>query len=219
MVQINRIVAAYVFCWFFLFLGQCCAEQKPLEKGSKEYIKLMALAQDADKKAAELREQKLKEGKVNTSMAIAHMAGTSEANAGIHGTVNFVEKDGGVWVTAILSDVPNPGQHGFHVHENGSCADEGKAAGGHYNPGHAQHGLLHQDGSEKAHAGDMGNITIDDEGNGSLNVFLPDVHLTGEKNNIIQKAVILHEKVDDFSQPTGNAGGRIGCGIIDYLGL
>ena len=137
----------------------------------------------------------------------------TDAGAAVFGEVEFMEKGGGVQVTTRLTGVP-AGTHGFHVHENGSCADAGQAAGGHFNPDHREHGLLTKDGLENVHAGDMGNITIADDSSGVYSAFLKGVSLTEGKYNITGKAVILHEKVDDFGQPTGNAGGRIGCGII-----
>lgn len=133
----------------------------------------------------------------------------------LQGTVDFVETGGGVQVVAKLSNVIPAGKHGFHVHENGSCEDMGKAAGGHFNPASVQHGLLPKDGATMAHSGDMGNIEIDANGNGNLVIYMPGLSLTKDGTNIVGKAVIVHEKEDDFSQPTGNAGGRIGCGIIE----
>jgi superoxide dismutase, Cu-Zn family len=145
--------------------------------------------------------------------AIANMKGTMP-DSQIAGTVTFEETEAGLVIIADLANVPSPGKHGFHIHEKGDCSDDGKAAGGHYNPASVIHGHLPTDGAEKAHAGDMGNITINENGTGKLNLTLPGVHLTGAKNNVLGLSVILHEKADDFSQPTGNAGGRIGCGII-----
>jgi len=138
----------------------------------------------------------------------------TDAGAAVLGEVNFVEKGGGVEATAHLAGVP-AGMHGFHVHENGSCADAGGAAGGHFNPDRHEHGFLPKDGLEGAHAGDLGNITIADDGSGDYSAFLKGLSLSEGKYNITGKAVILHEKADNFGQPTGNAGGRIGCGIIE----
>ena len=138
----------------------------------------------------------------------------TDAGAAVLGEVNFVENGDGVEATAHLAGV-SAGMHGFHVHENGSCEEAGKAAGGHFNPDQVQHGDLHKDGFGKAHAGDLGNITIDADGSGDYSAFLKGLSLSAGKYNIVGKAVILHEKVDDFGQPTGNAGGRIGCGIIE----
>ena len=91
----------------------------------------------------------------------------------------------------------------------------GKSAGGHYNPAKAPHGFLVQDGYDKAHAGDLGNIEIDKSGKGVLILDLPGLSIRGDLNNIVGRAVIVDEKEDDFSQPTGNSGARIGCGTIN----
>jgi len=131
----------------------------------------------------------------------------------IEGKIMFFETEDGLYASGNVSGVDVKGKHGIHVHENGSCEDMGKAAGGHFNPHGAQHGFLPEDGLEMAHAGDMGNIEIDETGNGELKVELPQLSLEGV-HGIVGKAVILHEMEDDFGQPTGNAGGRIGCGII-----
>ena len=148
-----------------------------------------------------------------TAQAKAIIQGTTEGSP-ISGQIMFNETSNGLIVDAEVFNVPNSGLHGFHVHEKGSCAENGSAAGGHYNPDGMQHGQLMKDGLAKAHAGDMGNIEIDDKGHGAYTGFLPGITLTGEKYNISGLAVILHEKADDFGQPTGNAGGRIGCGVI-----
>lgn len=150
---------------------------------------------------------------VVTAQAHATIKGTTEGSP-IKGEISFNETKDGVIIDAEVFDVPNPGLHGFHVHEKGSCDEEGKAAGGHYNPDNVEHGDMVHNGHMNAHAGDMGNITIDDKGHGTYTALLPGLTLTGEKYNISGLAVILHEKADDFGQPTGNAGGRIGCGVI-----
>ena len=145
--------------------------------------------------------------------AIAIIQGTSAQSAAISGMVLFKQVGDDLVMSVEVKNV-SPGKHGFHIHEKGDCSDEGKAAGGHFNPAGVTHGFLPTDGPEKAHCGDMGNITVDADGTGNLKLTLPNVHLTGDKNNVSGLAVILHEKEDDFGQPTGNAGGRIGCGII-----
>jgi len=127
--------------------------------------------------------------------------------------VTFEDVLDGVRVTARLTGVP-PGRHGFHVHEFGSCEDAGEAAGGHYNPLGSRHGEVFREGVEKAHAGDMGNITAGKDGTAVLEVKIPGVSLTGGKFAFAGRALVLHQKADDFGQPAGNAGGRVGCGII-----
>lgn len=132
----------------------------------------------------------------------------------VSGTLYLEETAAGLKVTAQVQGVSS-GKHGFHFHENGNCADQGMAAGGHFNPAHAPHGLLAKDGLQAAHAGDMGNIDVGADGSGRLEVVLPGVTLSEGPFSVSGKAVVLHEKEDDFGQPTGNAGGRIGCGVID----
>lgn len=146
------------------------------------------------------------------SVGVATLKGTQEGSA-VSGEVTINETDKGIEVEAKVAGVPT-GKHGFHFHEVGDCGDEAKAAGGHFNPEHTKHGFLPQDGHQNAHAGDMGNIVVTPDGTGSLKQFLPDVYLT-KTPSIGGRAVVLHEKEDDFGQPTGNAGGRIGCGVIE----
>ncbi len=146
-------------------------------------------------------------------LAKAVIKGTVEGST-LEGTVTLNQTPEGAGVEAEINNVPNPGKHGFHVHEVGNCDDGGKAAGGHFNPDAVQHGELVHPGQAAAHAGDMGNITVDENGKALYSGFLPGVSLTDGKYNISGLSVILHEKEDDFGQPAGNAGGRIGCGII-----
>lgn len=145
--------------------------------------------------------------------AKAEIKGTAEKSP-IAGAVELSEVPEGLKVAAHLQGVP-AGKHGFHIHENGSCADEGKAAGGHFNPDGVQHGHVTKDGFAAAHAGDFGNIEAAENGHAVLEAVIPGLSLTEGKYNVAGKAIILHEKEDDFGQPTGNAGGRIACGIIE----
>ena len=138
------------------------------------------------------------------------------ADSKISGDVVFMEEKDGLRIKAIFLNV-SPGKHGFHIHENGSCDDMGKAAGGHFNPDGSEHGYLPKQGHQHAHAGDMGNIKISENGTGSLDVLLPGLALKEGKYAIAGRSIILHEKSDDFGQPTGNAGGRIGCGVIEEV--
>ena len=144
--------------------------------------------------------------------AKAVIAGTAP-DSKISGQATFTEEKGGLMVEAMVTGL-TPGKHGFHIHENGSCDDSGKAAGGHFNPDKSMHGFMPKDGMAHAHPGDMGNIEAGADGTGSVNVFLAGVSLKDGNYAVAGKAIIVHEKEDDFGQPTGNAGGRIGCGII-----
>lgn len=135
----------------------------------------------------------------------------------IYGNAILTEVDGGLSLQARFFNVP-PGKHGFHIHENSSCADMGKAAGGHFNPDKVEHGLISKDGPMHAHGGDMGNVEIAENKKGMLQVFLPGLAIKdGTDHSVLGKTFILHEKEDDYSQPTGNAGGRIACGIIQEI--
>jgi Cu-Zn family superoxide dismutase len=155
-------------------------------------------------------------GRAWAAKATADVKGTAE-NSPIKGTVRMEDTPEGLKITAQLIGVP-PGPHGFHIHEFGDCSEMGKAAGGHYNPMNSPHGNVLKDGNHKAHVGDMGNITASATGEASLEATLHDIVLGNGKNTVGGRAIILHEKVDDFSQPTGNAGGRIGCGTILITG-
>lgn len=147
-------------------------------------------------------------------MATAVIRGTAP-DSPIFGIASLQETAEGLQVVVDIQNVPDPGEHGFHIHENGSCDDGGMAAGGHFNPAAVSHGLLPRDGHEHAHAGDMGNVIVQEDGSVNFSIILTDVGLGNAKYDVRGKAIILHDKADDFGQPVGNAGGRIACGIIE----
>jgi Cu-Zn family superoxide dismutase len=132
----------------------------------------------------------------------------------VHGVVTFEEADNEVHVIANLTGLTS-GNHGFHIHEFGDISsDDGSSAGGHFNPTGMPHNMPM---SEKRHAGDMGNIKADANGNTHIDYVDSVMKLNGP-NSIIGHAVIVHEKEDDFkTQPTGNAGARIGYGVIGIM--
>ncbi len=137
----------------------------------------------------------------------------TQADSKVAGEATLTEKDNGLEIEVKVENL-SPGKHGIHIHENGDCGEAGKAAGSHYNPDNVSHGFVVKDGFEHAHAGDFGNIEVGEDGKGTTKFFVPGLTLTGQQHNVSGKAIILHEKEDDFGQPTGNAGGRIGCGVI-----
>ena len=145
--------------------------------------------------------------------ATAILKGTAP-DSKITGIVTLTEEKGGLTIVARVTHAPL-GAHGFHIHAIGSCADLGKAAGGHFNPDKSPHGLYPMDGPMKAMAGDMGNLNVVADGTGDFSVFMPGLTLNDGKYAVNGLSIILHEKKDDFSQPSGNAGGRIACGIIE----
>lgn len=144
--------------------------------------------------------------------AVAVISGTAEGST-ITGTAMFEDTEDGLQVQVQITGLP-AGLYGMHIHEKGSCDDGGNAAGSHYNPDNVKHGFLPADGFAGAHAGDLGNIQINANNQGALFLVIPGLTVSGKNYSIAGRTVILHEKQDDFGQPLGNAGGRIGCGII-----
>jgi len=128
------------------------------------------------------------------------------------GTVAFVQRGSIVYVDAHLSGL-SPGLHGFHVHEKGDCrAADGSSAGGHFNPTGAAH--AGPDNTQR-HAGDLGNITADANGIAVYRAQVTGISLATAEDSIIGRAVIVHANPDDLrTQPAGNAGARIACGLI-----
>jgi superoxide dismutase, Cu-Zn family len=136
----------------------------------------------------------------------------AKSNSKISGTATLTEVADGVKVTLALANVP-PGEHGAHVHEKGDCsAPDGSSAGGHFNPAGNPHALPT---TNPRHLGDLGNITVDQSGKGTLEIVAPGANLKdSDPNSFLGRSIIIHEKKDDGGQPTGNAGGRIGCAEI-----
>jgi len=139
--------------------------------------------------------------------------GPTQPGSQIMGKAVFEETADGLKIHVDVQNAP-AGNHGFHIHMNGDCSAAGNAAGGHFNPDGVPHGNLARDGFAHAHAGDLGNLTVGTDGHGTLDKLMPGLTLKEGKYGVAHRSLILHEKVDDFGQPTGNAGGRIACGVI-----
>jgi Cu-Zn family superoxide dismutase len=137
---------------------------------------------------------------------------TPTAGNNAKGTVTFSADGSKVKVVADLDGLTPGAQHAIHVHETGDCsAPDAMSAGGHYNPEGKPHGLPV---TEDRHAGDLGNLTADASGHAHFEITVDNISLSAGKNPVLGKAVIVHAKVDDGGQPTGNAGARLGCGVI-----
>ncbi|HKY01883.1 MAG TPA: superoxide dismutase family protein [Burkholderiales bacterium] len=143
--------------------------------------------------------------------AVANLQPTQGNTAS--GEVVFEQKGSVVLVKAEVKGLKPNAEHGFHIHEKGDCsAADGTSAGGHFNPAGKPHGSHHM---MEAHAGDMPNLKADANGVAKLNAELTNVTLNAGASNILGKGVIVHAMPDDYkSQPTGNAGARIACGVI-----
>lgn len=144
--------------------------------------------------------------------AYALLRGT-DGSSKISGTIILKDTDNGIEVKADVQNTP-AGRHGFHIHFAGNCGNNGKLAGGHFNPDGSPHGDLLANGFQKAHAGDLGNLEVSEEGVGSYDALIAGLSISRGAYAIAGRAFILHEKPDDFGQPTGNAGARLACGTI-----
>lgn len=129
------------------------------------------------------------------------------------GSVSFVPTPHGVLIEADLQNLPD-GVHGFHIHETGACEGDFTSAGGHYNPADVDHGYMSESGP---HAGDMPNI-VAANGVAKVSVFNPNVTMTGGEAPLDDddgSALMIHSGADDYaSQPSGDAGSRIACGVV-----
>jgi Cu-Zn family superoxide dismutase len=168
----------------------------------------------------------MKAGHVLVLLAAAALAGCQtmsdeplRASAGLEptkgnkaiGEVNFEQMGGKVRVTAQVIRLPADREFGFHIHEVGDCSSgDGMSAKGHFNP----YGKPHGQGAER-HAGDMPNLKSDAKGKAKLTVDLDVITIARGPASIVGRAVMVHADPDDYkTQPTGNAGARIACGVI-----
>jgi len=198
MVKILKILSVGL-CMAVFTVG--CAQQKGQEN-------------QMDQQADQMEEDSIKsddmgnEGAqaVDISEAVAYVSPTKDSK--VVGTVTFTQENDGVRVQANLSGLEE-GEHGFHIHKYGDCrADDGSSAGGHFNPAHNDHAGPDAD---MRHMGDMGNIQAGADGNATIDY----VDNTVSINDIIGRAIVVHEGEDDLeSQPSGAAGARMACGAI-----
>lgn len=129
----------------------------------------------------------------------------------VSGIASFSQRSDGLHISARLVGL-TPGNHGFHIHEFGDCAcDDATCAGDHFNPTDRHHGAPNV---QDRHVGDLGNLRADAQGNAVYEYVDTHATLNGPRS-IIGRSVIIHAQEDDYTtQPTGNAGARLGCGVI-----
>lgn len=146
------------------------------------------------------------------SSATANLSAASGSLAS--GKLTLMPMGDGVHVTGEIGGLKPNGTHAFHIHEKGDCsAADASSAGGHFNPAAQPHG---RQGAPKHHAGDQDNLVANAEGVAKVDAHFPGVVLGGgAANDVAGKAIVVHADPDDYtSQPAGNAGSRIACGVI-----
>jgi Cu-Zn family superoxide dismutase len=145
-----------------------------------------------------------------TTNGALHAHATLRDPAGaVVGWAKFTEDATGRVHVNVKVDGLSPGLHGIHIHAVGACSPDFAAAGGHHNPLGAQHG---------SHAGDLPNLVVNEAGQGQLNATTDAATLSSSDVGLFDQdgsAVIIHANPDDFvTQPTGNSGGRVACGVV-----
>jgi len=144
-----------------------------------------------------------------TAVASAELQAT-RGNA-VSGTLQFSQTGNAVTVTGEVRGLKPGAEHGFHVHEKGDCSSgDGVSAGGHFNPTGASHGH-HGHG----HVGDLPVLQADAQGVAHLNFTTTSLSLTDPATSVVGRGLIVHRDPDDYTtQPTGNSGPRVACGVI-----
>ncbi|MEZ2740718.1 superoxide dismutase family protein [Comamonas jiangduensis] len=151
-------------------------------------------------------------GVLNDPTATAELKPTTGST--VTGKVHFLQhKHGMVKVTGQISGLKPNSEHGFHIHEKGDCSNpDGTSAGGHFNPENTAHG---KHGHPPQHAGDLPSLHANASGMAVVNYETNQISLGSGTNNIANRALIVHADPDDYTtQPTGNAGARLACGVI-----
>lgn len=215
MLKITRTLSTPILS-LLLILGQTACDSPRTSEGSDEHAHDEEQAHDHaageehDHAAGEEHDHNVPADERRVRVAVAELEPTEGFEA--QGTVTFTQVEEGIFVVVDVEGLSGPGERGFHIHEHGDCsAPDGTSAGGHFNPEGASHGA--PDGEER-HVGDLGNLSVDEDG-AAMTEFL-DTHLSFEgSTSIIGRGVIIHAGEDDLeSQPTGDAGGRVACGVI-----
>jgi len=188
------------------------------------FISILILGCKGDKKAGKEYENKVNE-EINeeiteettepndTKIVAISLSPKNESN--VSGSITFTEESGVVTMVAYINGLAE-GAHAIHIHEKSDCSSpDGKSAGGHWNPTLEPHGKW---GAQKGyHKGDIGNFNSTADGKGSITFATNDWCLGcgDDKKDIVGKAIIVHQGVDDYtSQPSGAAGSRVSCGGI-----
>ena len=137
----------------------------------------------------------------------------SRSGSSISGSMKFTEHRGEVRLRGSIHGLEIYSEHGFHIHEKGDCsAADASSAGGHFNPGGTAHGAAN---GTVHHAGDLPSLRADAHGVASIDVIVPGVTLGEGPTSIKGRSLVVHGKADDYTtQPSGNSGPRVACGVI-----
>lgn len=149
-----------------------------------------------------------------SSIAMASVALAPASGSMVSGKLMLMPMGDGVHVTGEIGGLAPNSSHGFHIHEQGDCsAADASSAGGHFNPGGEPHGRA---GARHHHLGDNDNLVADANGVAHVDAHFAGIVLGGGgADDVVGKAVIVHANADDYSsQPAGNAGARVACGVI-----
>ncbi len=149
-----------------------------------------------------------------TSASGAHASLEARSGSQVAGTLQVSAMTDGVHVGGRISGLAPNSDHGFHIHDKGDCsAADASSAGGHFNPGGQPHGKI---GASPHHLGDQMNIHADANGDAMVDAHFAGVTLgSGQANDVMGRALVVHADPDDYtSQPAGNAGKRVACGVI-----
>ena len=159
--------------------------------------------------AAQQQQKKGQAKGVRVQRAVAVLVPT-EGNE-VSGTIHFTQRRGEVEVTGRIRGL-EPGKHGFHVHQYGDLSDlkTGESAGGHFDPTGMPHGRPQDD---ERHVGDLGNVEADQNGVANVDIRDSMLRLNGPQS-IVGRAIVVHAKADQFTQPSGDAGDRVALGVI-----
>lgn len=149
----------------------------------------------------------------SVTSAPTHAATLMDTNGNRVGSVTVAQYPAGVFIHGEFQGLP-PGWHGFHIHEKGACSPGFDAAGGHYNPGGTKHGL----NESSMHAGDLPNIYVHGDGSARFEFVTRQVSIGGGSANLLDQdgsSFVIHSGPDDYvTDPAGNSGNRIACGVI-----
>lgn len=138
----------------------------------------------------------------------------AKSGSELNGTITLKEEGGNVYISGDIRGVKPNHKFGFHIHEKPDCSSEdGKSAGGHYNPTNEKHG---NPGDKNHHLGDLGNLKSNKDGKISIHKMVKASSLDKDaKRSILNRSIVLHAGADDFeSQPSGDSGKRIGCVVL-----